>query len=115
MGVQESDSKAQPGSRIIFYASKGIHAIVGEAIIEKISYAPIELLIKQTVNEVLETPEELRKSFAGRKIGCAIKIKDPIRYKKPITLQGIREKVPGFRPPQNFYYLSDKSLLNRIF
>jgi predicted transcriptional regulator len=103
--------KAQPESRIIFYASKRLQAIVGEAIIEKVICAPIELLIRQTINEVLETPEDLRESFKGKEIGCAIKIKSPIKYKKPVTLQEIREKIPGFRPPQSFYYISDENPL----
>jgi predicted transcriptional regulator len=103
--------KAQPESRIIYYASKGIHAIVGEATIDRVIYEPVESLIEQTANEVPEKPEELRRSFAGKELGCAIKIKNPLIYKRPITLHEIQNRIPRFRPPQSFCYIPDKSPL----
>ena len=103
--------KTQPESRIIFYASRGIHAIVGEATIDRVIYGPVESLIEQTANEVPEKPEELRRSFAGKEFGCAIKIKNPLIYKRPITLHEIRKRISRFRPPQSFCYISDKSPL----
>ena len=68
---------------------------------------PVDLLIQHTAKEVPETPDELKKTFAGKKIGCAIKVKDPIRYSTPLSLSMIRKEIPNFKPPQSFYYLSD--------
>lgn len=103
--------KAQPESRIIFYLSKDVHAIVGEAEIEKIIRGPVEYLIEQTINESQEKPEDMKKSFAGKQFGSAIKLKNLLIYKKPISLQEIQRKIPNFRPPQSFYYISKDSPL----
>ncbi len=103
--------KAQPESRIIFYASKSVHAIVGEAKIDRIIQGPVEYLIEQTINESQEKLEDLRKSFAGKKFGCAIKVKNPRIYEKPISLHEIQKKIPNFRPPQSFYYISEDNPL----
>ena len=87
---------------MILYASGDMHAIVGEAIIEKILNEPIDLLIKHTIKEVPETEENLRKSFAGHVIGHAIKVRNPLRYETPLTLATIRSQIPQFNPPRDF-------------
>jgi len=102
---------AEKGSKLILYASGKLHAIVGEATIEKVLIEPVDLLIKHTAKEVPETPDELRKAFARKKMGCAIKVKDPIRYSTPLSLSIIRKEIPNFRPPQSFYYISDDAPL----
>ena len=102
---------AEKGSKLILYASGKLHAIVGEATIEKVLIEPVDLLIQHTAKEVPETPDELKKTFAGKKIGCAIKVKDPIRYSTPLSLSMIRKEIPNFKPPQSFYYLSDDAPL----
>ena len=99
------------GGRLLLYASGNMHAIVGEATIERIINEPVELLIEHTIKEVPETADDLRKSFAGRTTGCAIKLKYPIKYNVPITLQDIRNEIPGFMPPQGFYYVLDQDPL----
>ncbi len=103
--------KAQPESRIIFYASKSVHAIVGEAGIDRIVHGSVEYLIEQTIRESHEKPEDLRKSFVGKEFGCAIKVKNPLIYEKPISLHEIQKKIPSFRPPQSFYYVSENNPL----
>jgi len=105
---------AEKGSKLILYASGRLHAIVGEATIEKVLIEPVDLLIQHTVKEVQETPDELREVFAGKKVGCAIKVKNPIRYTTPLSLSTIRKEIPNFRPPQSFYYISDNTLLIRL-
>ena len=105
---------AEKGSKLILYASGKLHAIVGEATIEKVLIEPVDLLIQHTAKEVPETPDELKKSFTGKKIGCAIKVKDPIRYSTPLSLSMIHEEIPNFKPPQSFYYLSDDAPLMHL-
>ena len=110
---------AEEGSKLILYASGPLHAIVGEATIEKVLIEPIDLLIQHTVKEVPETAEELRRYFEGKKIGCAIKVANPIRYANQITLEDIRKEIPDFKPPQSFYYVLDgtplmKALYRRL-
>lgn len=105
---------ANRGSRLILYASGGLHAIVGEATIERVLNEPLEALIAHTTKEVPETPDDIRKSFAGRKIGHAIKIRNPVRYESPFTLSKIRERIPRFMPPQSFYYVPEDSALIKL-
>jgi len=103
-----------PGERVLFYASGNVHAIVGEAVIEKVLNEPVNLLIEHTVNEVPESADQLRESFAGREIGHAIKIRDPVRYETPLTLAFIRQQLPRFIPPQGFYYIKEGNKLLEI-
>ncbi len=105
---------ADVGSRMILYASGNVHAIVGEAIIEKVLNEPVDLLIKHTVKEVPETEADLKASFSGHEIGHAIKVKDPFRYKMPFTLTMIRQQIPRFNPPQSFYYIRSGNPLLEI-
>jgi predicted transcriptional regulator len=105
---------AEKGSKLILYASGKLHAIVGEATIEKVLIGPVDLLIQHTAKEVPETPDELKKAFVGKKVGCAIKVKDPIKYSTPLSLSMIRKEIPNFKPPQSFYYLSDNAPLMRF-
>ena len=100
--------------KLILYASGELHAIIGEATIERIIVEPIEILIAHTVNEVPETAEDLRIAFAGREVGCAIKVRNPVKYNTQITLSEIRKQIPNFMPPQGFYYVTDESPLMRI-
>jgi predicted transcriptional regulator len=105
---------AEKGSKLILYASRKLHAIVGEATIEKVLIEPVDLLIQHTIKEVPETPDELKKTFAGKKVGCAIKLKNPTRYPTPLSLNAIRKEIPNFRPPQSFYYVSNDAPLIRL-
>ena len=104
----------KPGARMLFYASKNVHAIVGEALIETILNEPLDILVEHTINDVLEDKEDLKKYFIGHSIGHAIKIKCQIRYEKPLTLSNIREYIPKFMPPQGFYYLKDDNPLLKL-
>lgn len=104
---------AENNARIFLYASAKIHAIIGEAVIEKIIHETVDQIIEHTVKEVPETAEDLKRAFIGNEIGCAIRLSNPIRYETPITLTLLRQKIPGFKPPQGFYYVKEgSSLLN---
>ncbi len=104
----------EPNARMLFYASGDIHAIVGEAIVDTVLNEPLDLLIQHTVDDVPEKEADLRRWFIGRNIGHAIKIKHPVRYEKPLTLDIIREHIYKFMPPQGFYYLKDEHPLLRL-
>jgi len=105
---------AEKGSKLILYASGRLHAIVGEATIEKVLVEPVDSLIQHTAKEVPETPNEVKKAFAGKRVGCAIKLKNPIRYTTPLSLNTIRKEIPNFRPPRSFYYVSNDAPLIRL-
>lgn len=56
--------------------------------------------------------------YAGRKQCGALEILAPARYDQPISLSQLRQVLPAFRPPQNFWYIQPGSelaaLLNGI-
>lgn len=95
---------------IIVYSSKIDKAIVGWFRVEQILSCELEELMKKTGYENdLEALEWFRGYYHNRKICSAIKIKDPILFKKPIALSLIQNDIPSFRPPQNFIYLRPES------
>ena len=102
---------AEDNARIFLYASAKVHAIVGEAVIEKIVYETVDQIIEHTLNEVTETADDLRRVFIGHKRGCAIRLNNPIRYEKQIALTFLRQKIPKFTPPQGFYYIKEGNTL----
>ena len=56
--------------------------------------------------------------YAGRKQCGALEILASVRYDQPISLSQLRQVLPAFRPPQNFWYIQPGSelvaLLNGI-
>lgn len=53
----------------------------------------------------------LIKYYSGRETGYAIPVLDVYRLEKAISLAEIRNKQPGFQPPQSYSYLKYGSYL----
>lgn len=109
--------KVETGTRIVMYATGNRKEILGDFFVEKILKQPINELIEQTLSETPHQVEDIHSYFTGLKIGSAIKIKDPKRYKKNISLNQIKDDIPDFVPPQSFRYLTDarfKPLMDKL-
>ena len=89
----------KPGSKILFYASGDIRAIVGEGTAETVELMEPEEALKKYGEKIFLNPEELRKYLKGKKRVSkilVIPLKDLKLYKRPykprrfITVAGKR-------------------------
>jgi predicted transcriptional regulator len=88
-------------NKVIIYASAPISKIVGEFEIEYIYHKELELLWDATKTKAGITREYFFKYFNGKKLGYAIKITNPIKFKRDYS---IKDKY-GLTPPQSFVYI----------
>jgi predicted transcriptional regulator len=97
----------QTGDVIYVYATAPVQAILG--------YFTCGKIIKGTPRELWEgydggpelTRSFLRSYFEGRAKGYAIQVRDPRAWTSPLTLDILRELIPGFCPPQSYRFLAD--------
>ncbi len=108
--------KIKEDTRMLLYASGNVQAIVGECLVTEVLHMPLESLIERTIHETPSTREGLSSYFSGIYICSALRLKEPKKYEKPITLSEIIDKFPGFVPPQSFYYLrSGEQKFNELY
>jgi predicted transcriptional regulator len=97
----------ETGDVIYVYATAPVQAILG--------YFTCARIVEATPGELWEdyaggpepTRSFLRGYFQGRSKGYAIQVKDPRAWSSPLTLNTLRELIPGFHPPQSYRFLAD--------
>lgn len=102
--------KIEEKTKMFLYASGDVGAIIGECVVTKVIQMPVEELIENTIDETPSSKEGVRAYFAGHHMGSALRVEEPEKYGKPITLLEIIDRIPGFAVPQNFYYLRKDDL-----
>ncbi len=97
--------RAVPGDIVLFYATRPIQSIVVQCRIERIVTAPCESLWPLIENKAAISRDDYLRYFIDRKIGHAIFLCEITPFDKPIRLDELRLRWPGFRPPQSFRYV----------
>jgi len=102
-------------STVFIYSSGEDKAIVGEFTCGNVVRASFAELISQTN---LESDHEavgwMRKYYKGVKYCTALEVSGTQRYPEPLPLSELKRKIPGFRPPQNFFYVRSDSGLTEL-
>jgi predicted transcriptional regulator len=88
---------------IVVYASSPIQKVIGEFEIEDILNEQLSYLWKKTKKHAGIQEEYFYQYFGDKSNGYAIKIKNAMRYKKPLSL---KDNFNVF-PPQSFLYLNN--------
>lgn len=100
---------------IVVYSSKVDKAIVGKFKAGRILYCSLDELMRITGYENdKEAVEWFESYYKGKKLCSAIEVLNPVKYKKPISLNIISNNIPEFRPPQNFIYVNEGSELKKL-
>ena len=104
---------------VVVYSSGGERSIVGEFRVGRIVRCPLDELMRLTGYDTDEQAVQwFSHYYAGRRVCSALEILAPVRYGRPIYLARLRQSMPAFRPPQNFWYIQPGSelavLLNGI-
>jgi len=93
--------KNQDIKTVVVYASSPVQKVIGEFEIEEIISDQLQALWKQTKKYAGINEKYFFDYFSDKDKGYAIKIKQPIRYKKALCLR----KDFNTTPPQSFLYL----------
>jgi len=108
--------KPSKGSIMVVYASGSVKAILGEFIVGEVLFGkPSE--IWDMLMDIKDAGVGLDdySYIKGSRYALAIEIDRTITYKKPITLDTIRNIIPDFNPPMSFRILrSDEPLYELI-
>jgi predicted transcriptional regulator len=102
-------------STVFIYSSGEDKAIVGEFTCGNVVRAPFsELISKTNLQSDPEAVGWMRKYYKGVRHCTALEVSGTQRYPEPLPLSEIKRKIPGFRPPQNFFYVPSDSRLNEL-
>ena len=101
----------------IIYTCSPIKKITGYFIVKEKIRTSISKLWKLTKDLGGISYKEFKNYFKGCKEGTALVFKKVKEFTKKISLQYLRKKLPGFRPPQSFCNLNDSltHILKGIF
>lgn len=88
-------------NKILVYESQGVGAVVGEFEVSGLVFGKI-VDLWNTTNEYSDTTKaEFDAYYANKETGVAYKIKNPVRYEKPIPITEFGLKAA----PQSFAYV----------
>ena len=95
------------GDTVAFYASRPVGAVVGTARVRRVVSGSPSRLWRELGGCTGVSRREFRNYFAGSPCAHGIQLADATATEKPITLDQLRQELPGFRPPQNYMYVGD--------
>jgi len=98
--------KASPGDLALVYVSSPAKELRGSFEVGRILTAPPSALWKVVGKHSGVTRVEFFNYFKGKRQAHAMVIKRVWPLRTPVCLKTLRKTQGGFRPPQNFHYLS---------
>jgi predicted transcriptional regulator len=98
--------RVQPGAVVVVYASASLRAVIGAFVVDGILTSSVPTLWDELSGQLGVTKDEYDSYFAGTQVGHAIAVGARVRI-DPIPLHLLRQRRPGFRPPQSYMYLPD--------
>lgn len=98
------------GSRVLVYETAPTMALVGAFEAGGVLRATPAELWADVRTAAGVTRQRFTEYFAGATEGFAIEVNEAWLFAKPLSLERLREALPGFHPPQGFKYLWDHEL-----
>ncbi|MBN2499535.1 MAG: hypothetical protein JXB38_02145 [Anaerolineales bacterium] len=95
---------------IIMYVSSPTKELKAFLKVDQVLIDKPDNLWKKIGEESGLSREEYNQYFEGANTGYAIRLKDIDKIPTPISLQELRELIPGFNPPQSYRYFSGNDL-----
>ena len=95
------------GDTIYVYATAPVQAIVGSFTCDGVIEGTLRELWEDYAGASEPTRSFFRNYFDGRSKGYAIQVSHPRTWASPLTLDILRELIPGFHPPQSYRFLAD--------
>lgn len=93
---------AAPG-RALIYATAPVQSIVASVQVSMVETLNLTLLWRRRGRQAAVTREEFYSYFAGVDAGCALLLRDVVRFSRPIHLTDLARRFE-FSPPQSYCY-----------
>ena len=95
----------EAGDTIYVYATSPVQAVIGSFTCGSIIEASPTRLWRHYANGSEITRAYFREYFNGTGKGYAIQATSPNLWSSPLTLDTLRQLIPGFHPPQSYRFL----------
>ncbi|MEB3757006.1 MAG: DNA-binding protein [Desulfurococcales archaeon] len=102
------------GSLIILYVSGDTRSVIGEFIAGDVLEDTPENIWRTVRRSKTGIGRDAYQYIKGSKRAVAIEVLNPTLYKHPITLDEIRNIIPGWNPPQSYIKLRPEDPLYRL-
>ncbi|VBB07106.1 Hypothetical protein LUCI_2350 [Lucifera butyrica] len=120
--LRRTRPKIQTGDWVVVYATSPLKALYGMLQVEKVITSTPSILWETTRNVSGISEKNFFSYFHNTNKAYGIFISKKWALPNPLSLEELRQIIPGFRPPQGFAYLDSnseiiricKSLINRI-
>jgi len=102
--------RVHPGDWIAIYSSTPHKMLIGVVQIKAVMVAPPSRLWHSVKAVACLKRSAFLSYFDGSSQAVGIAIENPIRLPDPVSLDELRHAWPGFQPPQEFRYLTEKQI-----
>jgi|GEM_PF-706739 len=100
-------NRISAGSRLYFYSTSPVQALVAVGEVEKIDTQSIGQLWQRFADKACISKSDFEKYFFGLQFGSAISLKG-IRTIEPALSREFLKKSIGFTPPQSYMYMKEE-------
>ncbi|MBY0313268.1 MAG: hypothetical protein K2W85_14460 [Phycisphaerales bacterium] len=96
-----------PGDVVWLYSTQPRCALIGGVAVAAVHRQRVSTLWRRVRGKCGVSQADFKGYFAGLDEGYAIEVCAPTPLHEPLTLEELRRRVPGFSPPQSYWYLND--------
>lgn len=96
----------EDGDRVLLYASSPVKELIGSCTVAAVDVGSADEVWARHGERAGVNRAEFDSYFEGASRAVAILLREPRRVLRARTLADLRERIPGFNPPQSFGYLS---------
>lgn len=116
-------TRLNTGDLVLIYVSSPRKALVGTFEVERISQIKLEEVPRdlnkfwtQVKDKAGISSEKFEDYYRGASLVVGIFVRNVITFDAPIDLKQLRQKMPKFKPPQSYHYLTDseRSMLQSL-
>jgi predicted transcriptional regulator len=107
--------KVEQGDFIFVYVSSPVKTLMGRIEVQKVISNTPQKLWKKVGDKSGVSKKVFDSYYEGASLGFGILVTNPIKLKRPIHLDTLRRSMKGFRPPQNYYYVTPNQSLFKYF
>jgi len=103
------------GDRIILYETSPVKSITGEFIAGKVKELDSNEVVDLIRRGVLRGCSELDVPYVtGKRKVLVIEVKSPKVFKRPLSLDSIREIIKSFHPPRSYAIIRNEELIRVV-
>jgi len=95
-------------ARVFLYVTRPVGKIIGEVVFKTPIVGSVDSLCSLLADNKYDTEEKVRAYLKNCEVAYALPVLDSRRFENPISLEEIREDIPGFHPPISYIKLDNQ-------